>query len=246
MGRKEPFYLFVGDLHVGSIEAVTLPAEVRNDRQKWLAQGWADLVKRTKAEAKTKSLRLMLGGDLVDLANIVDAQEIAVELLRPLANVADEVWGVYGTPYHVGEDGVEDRSIYGQLGARGARRAHHHWLDTGDGLLTWAHHGMPMSRDPWNELNGHKQLAERTYWSALQHGIGRVGYLVRHHVHRSPQGSPVSWRGVQVAVCPCWKMPDGFSGKFAPGLLPTIGALALRPGGRGLELWTYEIPRRLA
>lgn len=244
MRGKEALYLFVGDLHVGSIEAVTLPGEVRNARQRWLSERWRDLTKRVKAEAKTKSLRLMLGGDLVDLSDIIDGTEMAVELLRPLANVADEVWGVYGTPYHVGEDGKEDRSVYGQLGATGERRNHHHWLGIPGGLLSWAHHGLRIGRDPWNELNGHKQLAERLYWQRLQHGREPVRFVMRHHLHRSPFGSPVVWRGVQVAVCPCWKFGDGFIGKVAPDSpAPTFGAAVIQGGH--MELWRYEPPDNL-
>lgn len=235
--------MFVGDLHVGALEALTTPDEARNERQRWLSERWQNLTKRVKQEARTQSVRLMLGGDLVDLADIVDATEIAVDLLRPLANVADEVWGVYGTAYHVGEDGKEDRSIYGQVGARADRRAHHHWLKVDGGLLSWAHHGMSMAKDPWNELNGHKQLAERTYWQALEGGFGPVTTMVRHHLHRTPKGSPVTWRGIEVAVCPCWKFPDAFAGKVSPGTMPSFGVLALR-GGR-LEVWRETPPNGL-
>lgn len=244
MRGKEALYLFVGDLHVGSIEAVTLPGEVRNARQRWLSERWRDLTKRVKAEAKTKSLRLMLGGDLVDLSDIVDATEMAVELLRPLANVADEVWGVYGTPFHVGDDGKEDRSIYGQLGAIRERRNHHHWLATPFGKLSWSHHGLNIGRDPWNELNGHRQVAERLYWQMLQAGRERVRFVVRHNVHRTPDGSPVRWRGTEVAVTPCWKFGDGFVGKVAPaGPMPTFGALTI--DASGLQVRRYEPPDNL-
>lgn len=244
MRGKPSVWLFVGDLHVGSKEALTVKGEASNARQLWLGERWAELVKRIKGEAKTKSLRLMLGGDLVDLADIVDATEMAVDLLRPLANVADEVWGVYGTPYHVGEDGKEDRSVYGQLGAVGSRRNHHHWLGIDGGRLSWAHHGMRISQDPWNELNGHRQIAERLYWRALQRGTEPVRYVVRHHVHRTPHGSPVRWRGTEVAVCPCWKFSDGFAGKHMPdGAPPTIGALMIADGR--MEVVRYEPPNHL-
>jgi hypothetical protein len=244
MRGKPSLWLFVGDLHVGSKEALTVKGEISNPRQRWLGQQWADMTKRIKAEAKTKSIRLMLGGDLVDLADIVDGTEMAVDLLRPLANVSDEVWGVYGTPYHVGEDGKEDRSVYGQLGAVGRRRNHHHWLMVDGGKLSWSHHGMKISQDPWNELNGHRQIAERLYWRAMQQGVEPVRFVMRHHVHRTPAGSPVRWRGTDVMVCPCWKFGDGFTGKHMPdGAPPTFGVGVITDGR--MEAWTYEPPNSL-
>lgn len=244
MKPKPELYLFVGDLHVGAPEGLAVRQKITSDRQEWLRDRWEDLTKRIKREAKTASVRLMLGGDLVDLPDIEDGTEHAVDLLRPMANVASEVWGVYGTEYHAGKNSKEDKSVYGQLGARDRRRNWHHWLTLPWGILSWAHHGLKIGKDPWTELNQHKALAERTYWRRLQRRRDPVRWMMRHHLHRMPDGRPVEWRGIQVAVCPCWKFPDSFIGKVDPGgEEPTFGAVII--AGTSMEPIIYEPPDSL-
>lgn len=245
MSKPKPrLLLFVGDLHVGAPEALAVKESVANRQQKWLWEQWQNLIKRTREAAREYDVWLMLGGDLVDLPGEVDCVENAIDLLRPLVNVAREVYGVYGTPYHVGEDGGEDRTVYGQLGVRGDRRRQHHWLDIDGAYMSWAHHGLGVGKNPYTALNGHKRMAEDLYWQAKEVGGYEVGYAVRHHAHVVPPGAPVYWKNVWVSGTPCWVFPDAFAGKVAPGRMPTIGATVLRDGR--LEVWRYAIPESLA
>lgn len=236
----EPFRLFVGDMHTDSKTAITAPSKVSGPVQSWLSQSWESMVKCAKAEARDKEFVLMLGGDLVDTEGR-EARKSAEELLQPLTDIASAIYGVPGTGYHVGEDGEEDRSIYDTVKAdcKQWRR-----LEIGGRILDWAHHGMSISKQPWTELNGMRAKGETLYWRCLQEGKRRPDVVIRHHVHRSPQ--VVHWRGMQLAFCPCWKLPDDFGAKVAEGILPTIGALAWWPLRDRLEIWDYWIPEELA
>lgn len=241
MPKREPFRLFVGDLHTDGPTAITSLAKVTNKAQEWLGETWQIIVKRAKAEARDKEFGLMLGGDLVDTEGR-EARLGAIDLLQPLANISSSIYGVPGTPYHVGEDGEEDRSVYDAFGARCKQ-----WyrLEIGGKVLDWAHHGISISKSPWLEFNGLKAKIELTYWQSLRVGKRPPDVIIRHHAHRSP--GIVRLRGIQAAVCPCFQLPNEFAAKVADGLLPTIGVLAWWPDQNSrLEIWDYAAPEEIS
>jgi hypothetical protein len=233
--------VFVGDLHVGGKHAVSASPHRRYAGQQWLYKSWLNFTKRIATLKRDHSVKLMIGGDLVHVPGDEDAEADALDLLRPLAKGAADVWGVYGTEYHVGPDGNDDKGIYRQLDARCA----HHWrLEVAPGHdLDWSHHGMSLGKLPWTELNGHRQLAESVYWRSQQRGRPAPSFIARHHVHVCPDGSPVQHRGSWVSVVPCFCLPDGYAGKVSPGQPPTIGGVIWIPGQRP-EIVRYDIPQR--
>lgn len=237
----EPFRLFLGDEHANSPTSITSRTRVTNKAQQWLLETFDDVTKRAKAEAKGKEFGLNLGGDATDTEGR-EARNAAIELLQPLANIASSIYGVPGTPYHTGEDGEEDRSVYDALGAKCKQ-----WyrLDVGGKILDWAHHGIAVSKYPWLEYNGMKSKLEQVYWRCLSEGKRPPDLIVRHHAHRSP--GILEERKMKVAVCPCWKLPDDFGAKVSDGVPVSIGALAWWPmQNNRLEIWSYAVPEDIA
>jgi len=242
MGKHtETIALFVGDLHVGS--KAGLSSKPSSRRQEWLLETWRRFQKDITKVLQGQNVILLLGGDLVDLPGDDDAEADAIALLQPIVKHARSLWGAYGTEYHVGSDGNDDKGIYRQLGAK---HAHHMRFKVADKVLDWSHHGANVGRLPWTELNGLRQLAEARYWRCVQHNIPAPAVIVRHHVHVVPTGAPIHWRGIWATTVPCWKLGDAFSAKVAPGAPPTIGALVWRPErAEPPQVIRYDVPDEL-
>lgn len=236
----EPFCLFVGDLHAGSIHAVT--AKPQNDRQAWLIDTWAAMVKRGLALAQGREFYLMLGGDLVDEPG-KKARDDAITLLQPLANVAAAVYGVPGTEYHVGDDGEEDRTVYDALGARGERQRQVHRLRIGGRVLWWAHHAVRLGGQPWTEFDGLYRGAKTAWEFSKLQDQPPPALVMAHHVHRSP--GVARYRDTEVAVCPCWQLQTPYGAKLVSWSLPTIGAVGWWPVENRVEIMRYAIPPEL-
>jgi len=237
-----PLWCFIGDMHTGGQTAlVTDPRN--NPQQDWLIGRWKYTTKEIIRRARGHEFGLRLGGDLVDLPGLA-ARDMAYDLLRPLVNRADKnIYGVPGTEYHVGENGDEDRSIYGQCAAK-VRQFFR--LQTAGKVVHWAHHLVKVGNTPWTELNGMKQAAESAYFTALQTGERQPDLIVGHHVHRVPHQSPIIWRNITVAIAPCWQLPTSFAAKVAAGKPPTIGALLYYPAEHRTEYITHDIPEKIA
>jgi hypothetical protein len=244
----EAFVLFTGDHHVGSTAGLAPKAECRNSDQEWLLVCWQDIVKRAKAAASKKSFVLCLGGDHQDGArqhgtwetwgSAKDQRDAAVDLLRPLANMADDIRAVLGTEVHAGPKGDDDRTVAEEIGAK---RARYVWkFAVGGRRVFWSHHGVSVARDPWNDSNGMYAMAKRLYYGALRRGQAPPDLAIVHHAHFSPE--PVTAYNLTVAVCPCLKLSDGHGFKIGPEKTPAIGALAWWPAEKRLERWLYTQP----
>lgn len=240
---KDPFILWVGDTHTypGGVGLVPKYAAYKPE-QRFLLECWGDVIGRTKKIARTHEVITCAGGDLVDKPNNAEAVDLAVDVLMPLVNISSDVFGVWGTPYHVSEDGKEDRSVYGRLGIKmpRGRDKGHHWLSVAGQLISWAHHGLGVSDDPEKELNRSFALAKkfRNLW-ALR-GYPRATAIVRHHRHLVPLDD-LDACGIKVRMVGCFKMPDSYGHQKSPGILPDITALAYWPKEHRFETWRYAI-----
>lgn len=235
----DKFCLFVGDVHAGGGDAVSLKPQ--DQRQSWLLDCWAAMVARGKALARGKSFSLMLGGDLVDRAG-KQARDEAIALLQPLVNVSDEVFGVTGTEYHTNEDGEEDRTVYDAFGATvvNKRQRRVQTLRVGGRILWWAHHAIGLGGKPWTEFDGLNAGAKTAHEMALHQGGEIPELVVGHHVHRSPGIG--RYYDTQAVICPCWQLQTAYGGKRMPFSRPAIGAVAWWPTDMRLEIMRYAIP----
>jgi hypothetical protein len=240
---KNILAVWLGDPHCGPAHGLTAPKLAQSERQRWLADTFQHLTKRILTEAKGRALHLHLGGDMVHLPGDDDARELAESLFAPLVKASDQCYAVAGTEYHSGTDGGDDRSIYRGLGIPAANiRVGTAYLEIGGRLAWWAHHGPKVGRRPHTTLNPFHAVAEDVYWRCLEGGERRPDILIGHHVHHSPE--PVYNRRIWVATCPALALPDAFAAKVGAFDKPSIGALVYYPDTNGLDLWTYDIPRR--
>ena len=242
--EREPFGLFVGDMHVGSHFGVAPERECRNTEMGSLLTRWQQFTARALAEMQGKATVLFLGGDLVDgihhnsrtiWGTYKDQRDAAIELLRPLANRANAVYALTGTEVHAGAEGEDDKQVAQELGAKTAL---HVWrIHLGGRNLFWSHHGTSVPRDITNEDGGLWTDGKRHYELSLR-GRVKPDLVVHHHNHFSPD--PITRHGITVAVCPCWQGANMYGAKIGPERTPDIGALAWWPITNRVERWLYN------
>ena len=240
---KPKLWAFIGDLHVkptGLWAADNLSA--RNRRQRWLMDRWGEAAAEIRALGQRHALTVAIGGDLIDKPGKA-ARDAALELLTPITrpSVARAVWGVVGTPYHVGEDGDEDRQVLQELGAARGHVAQQHRLIECGRRLWWAHHGVSLGANPRQGINN----TARKIWEACRdYEWPRPSLVVAHHVHYSPADYGY-YGGVRVAVVPCWQLPDDYASKRLTWSAPTIGYMLWWPATDVLQWRTFPIPEDL-
>lgn len=242
----DPFLIWVGDTHTDPRRGLVPKYAIRDKGQQLLHDNFSDVVRRVKQIGRTHNVITCLGGDLVDLPHDAESVDLAVDALMPLVNTSSQLFGVYGTPYHVGEDGKEDRSVYGQLGATMPRKnaRGHHWLSVANQLVSWAHHGLGVSDDPARELDSSFALARKFRNLHFMRGYPRATAIVRHHRHLVPLDDLDAY-GAKVRMVGCWKLPDSYGHQKSPGILPDITALAYWPREHRFETWRYPLKHEI-
>ena len=218
--RRPSAVLFVGDLHVGSRQALCPPALVRGHLQAHLSAAWADLLKRAAVLGRETRLTVALGGDLVegfhhgntdDWAGDEDEQaQAALELLTPLAARAHHLMAVTGTEAHAGRLGAQDRYISRELGAKLIAPGQD--VEIAGRWLDWQHHGASVGRLPWTTEQPIYNQARAAWHAALVEGRPAPALIMRHHVHQMP--GAVVYRGTWAAVCGCWQGVTAFGARM--------------------------------
>ena len=233
-----------GDEHIGGKHALT--EDPRNPRQEWIKARFDECFVEVRKLVRIYRLRILKGGDTVHLPGNDDWRAEAERLIRPWVDLADgDAWGVPGTPYHVGDDGADDRAIYRGLGIKADRVRQHQWILNDGHPLDWSHHGVSVSKKPANAANGIVGKLSDTFFTALGYGERPPSALIRHHAHSQPFGGPVRAYGIWGGICGCWAAPDDFAAKVAPGTRPAIGVLVWIPSEDRMYDISYVMPRKV-
>jgi hypothetical protein len=233
--------VFCGDLHVGSSVAVCPPQVDMGDDgiysatelQLWLYDKWQKFT--AEIVGRREKIVLVLMGDLVDGPRhhntfqswgTAQAQVCAaVELLRPLANVAGKVYGVKGTTCHGGASGQDDVAVVKELGGETKYR----WrlaIDGTDALWDVAHHARRDTRETTigNSAMGIIRQAELR---CNRTGEQRPDYIIRGHAH---EADVLTHNGITCGLCPAWKLQDEYTRKLDAASLADIGGLLWQNG----------------
>jgi hypothetical protein len=248
---KEPIGVYLGDLHSGSKLAPLTPFTGDDDipfapslLQAKLAEFLGECLAEVKIIAKGHRLALFLGGDLVDghhhkstqiEGTQADQRALAVQLLLPWVNLADDGYGLKGTDVHVGDNGDQDRSVCKELGVP----AQHFWrLEHGGKLLDWAHHATG-SRKPWLRENGPIALAQKTYYECLELGERPPDLIVRHHMHHHVKAEA---KGIVVASIPGWQVQTSYVRAKDPNGTLAVGVGVSWPRRGEFKFVTRRLP----
>lgn len=253
---KDWLCVLLGDLHVLSHTGLVIPnhpiqsADNRkysaSPRQEWLYSCWMDFLAYVKAKAKDHHIALMFGGDGIDgpahhrtlhtFGNRRDAVDMAVELLKPFANIASAHFGLTGTDAHVGEGGEDDVSIAKELGLD-VREV---WeLEIGGRKLLWAHEAVRVGQRR-NTIDSGMIALAKDIDDECQFDPQRFrpDIIIGHHVHRSPR--PVTVRGITVATVGCWQLSTPWALQRFPFKSVDVGALLWKPRTMEVERKIYS------
>lgn len=239
---KQILALWDGDQH--ALGKYALTPKPCNASQEWLLERRKATIASVLKRAREKHLIVLFGGDTVHLPS-KDHADAAVELLQPLAARADEMYGVCGTPYHVGRDGEWDRVVYQELGVKPENvRQVQRVLDIGGRRVWWAHHANRLGLEPWTEFDGLYRSAKRAHEWAREQDRPVPALVVGHHNHRSP--GVARYKDTAAAICPCWALPDDYHARKIVWSVPTIGLMVWEPDTQtGPEIISHAIPEKL-
>jgi hypothetical protein len=170
-------------------------------------------------------------GSLQTFGTDDDAEELHVQIVTPLLNIADEVWAVSGTRAHVGASSEGDNRIARKMGAK--RRAEWRIRQEVDGKLFDIRHVGTGSRIQWNRGRALLGMMKHEYYTALENRERIPDYVVRHHVHifDAVTDHRIGMTGVLV---PGWKMSDEY-GNSLPLDVWDCGAVIIFPKEGRLE-----------
>ncbi len=235
-------FVAIGDTHTGSTTGLAPKTRVTNAGQAWLLETYNGAVKEI---IKGGPFILGLGADLVDghhhnsrqvWGNWKEQRDASIELLQPLANKAIAIYGLLGTEAHSGDAGEHDHQVAQELGAK--HIGQHLTLRIAGRILSWAHHGLSVSRMGWLNDSGLisaiRQIDDAHLRGRIKH---RPDCLISHHAHRSPK--PATLRGITAGVCGCWQLPTPHGFKISPRDSVDIGYLVWYPDTNLLEPVIY-------
>lgn len=245
----------IGDTHAGSKTAVSKrwrlddgDEHVPSLHQAWLMDNLSDWIRHTLYQAQDHEFVLCLGGDLVDgvqhhgstqtFGTPKDQTNLAVDLLRPLANAAAKIYALRGTDAHAGQSGNFDRDVAEELGVKAENIDFRHLIDFDGALLDWAHH-VGAGRRPGVRGNSLKNLITDIYFTCLETRKRIPDLIVRHHVHQYDDVSDHR-RGMRAVTVPGWQLHTTHTRRLSPHGLPGIGAMLWWPDKMKIEVKEYE------
>ncbi len=246
----------IGDTQIGGNTAITTPVFYKSTQrpnekqeihatvmQRWLFDCWAEYWEYVRYLAgvvgRRRKHRIIVIhlGDVIDgdhhntnqiLKEIPDQLDIAKDLLEPVADMADALYGIIGTEAHAGNSGGDEWDLYKTLGAKAID--YNLTLDI-DGMLVNAfHHGRTGGRS-WTSSAA--AVAVETMIDCARVGMRPPDYIFYGHMH-NVDDSGLRIEGTRAIGCPSWQLMTMHSHKVVgPKVRSDIGGLILN--GRVLD-----------
>ena len=240
------------DCHIGSKVGLSAPEFTDDDGraslfsapQRWLWECWRDSWECVRAyRAQVDTLYVVANGDVVDgpghhstpqsISHYpTDEYRHALDILTPVAALADHFFMVRGTPSHTGGEGspVEEALAAALEAERDPTTGRYAWpmlpLEVEGVLIHFAHHGR-VGRTLHTKAHSANKAAAEHFFNALRLGRRPADLLVRSHEHRfTDSGRTYRTRLVQT---PAWQLGTHFINRIAPDEndIADIGSLLL-------------------
>ena len=203
--------------------------------QDWLYEKWLDYWAAVKALAgKRHRIVVIHLGDIVDglhhnspqcMPNLADQEDMAVEILKPICNMAHTAIFIRGTETHVGMMAQSEVRIAQELGAKCPFEA---ILDIDGLLVDVAHHGRAGRRDWTSAAAG---IASQAVMEASLAGRPLPRYVFRGHNH-TVDDSGEKLPGTRAVAMPSWQLRTAFGYRISAGTTSDIGGVIIRPDGQ--------------
>jgi hypothetical protein len=257
----------VSDTHINSTIGLCPPRVQLDDGgtyrpsrfQRELWRCWGEFWGVVQQRREGLPLFVVLNGDLVDgdhhdtsqlvSRNLETQARMAVEVLDPMAQMADQLFVIRGTEAHTGPSAMWEEFLGRDLGAVGddiAGTASWWWLPLEvDGVrFDFAHHPGTSSRRPWTRGGAANRLAAWVLNDYAEAGDRPPHLVFRSHNHVYEDSG--NNHAVRAIITPCWQLTTGFGHRVGgSGKLADIGGVIVecQDGHYQLEVQRYR-PRR--
>jgi hypothetical protein len=248
----------VSDSHIGGITSLSLhtwecdTGEVHEDgtpitqtytatlAQDWIYESWLDFWGHVEKLCGRKHRLIAIHlGDIVEgnhhhtvqaMPNVGDQCGMAIELLRPIANLCSRTHGelrfIRGTEAHSGEGAQSEAGIAAALGCKCTWEGIY---DIDGTIIDVAHHGRA-GRRVWTSAAA--SMAVEAIQDAVTDRPPRVPprYVFRGHNHIvDDSGDKI--HGTRAIALPAWTLRNGFGYRAAAGKRSDVGGVIILPDG---------------
>ena len=219
--------ILLADTHINSKLGLSAPAVIDDDGnvvqqniiQKWLWDTWLRFTEDVKDLVKKTYTSVIFDGDMVDIdaknrsgqmvsRNPVTILASASMVLKPITDLADQIFFIRGTEAHTGNSGWLEELL--------AQHYNKTVPDEITGNYSWNHlraefsgvkldiaHHMSMGNLPWTYPNAMARVVQETRLNYLEWQEQPPDIVVRAHRHQHVDtGTTFSTRGVAL---PCWQ-----------------------------------------
>lgn len=238
--------VIVADTHINSVFGLSAPTVI-NDRgtgytpnklQMWLYGKFMAFATNVAAlKEQGYYIVLVLNGDIVDMnkkahdelvnLNPVYAKRHAVEVLKPLVDLADVRYMTKGTPTHVGDNASFEEDLAQLLGMEfdAERNEYTRWnlkLMVEDVLFNIAHHGS-VGGQAWTATNSLLRYGTNLLVEHVRRGECVPDIVVRSdkHVYLDTHNTLPT----RIIQGPCWQFPNDYVHKMKIERQATFGGL---------------------
>ena len=223
--------------------------------QRWMYSCWKDFISQAKSRAAGKKVYVVGNGDLTDgdhhdtsqiiTRNRTTQRSIAIDCIEPLAEIADRLFIVRGTPIHVKND---EEEIAKDLGAEKFDNDIYSWWELiaefGDKLFDISHHPPGGGGQPWTRGGAAVRLAGRSVMEYAGRGEKIPDMIIRGHYHLY-QDSFENIEGCRAIYSPGWQLRTEFTWRIA-AQRADIGAILfdIKSGEMETKVIRYRPTRR--
>jgi len=227
----------IGDTQIGSSTALAPPTfEIHTENKKetqlvhynllgsWLWENWVDYWNYVKVLAgirgkhRKNRIIVMHMGDVIDgnhhgtlqiIQSVADQIKVAIDVLRPIIDMADASYGIIGTEAHAGKSGVDEKAIDDALGVNDYAQTM--MLEIDGKVHDFAHHGRIGQRD-WTSQAASQ--AVEVAMDCAKFGIKAPDYIWRAHNHViDDTGDKFDF--TRVICMPSWQLKTAFTYRIA-------------------------------
>ena len=246
MADKPDIVALVGDPHTNSTVALCPPRFQLDDggtysqskAQRWIWRSWLDVWERVDSINKA-SLTVVVNGDLVEgnhhhttqiiTPNETTQERMAIAVFEPIAQRADHLFIIRGTPAHTGPAAHWEETIGKDLGAvpEVADKVYSWWhlpLKVRSTTFDIMHRPQTSSRRPWTKDAAASRQAAITWDEYQEAGSKPPDVVVRSHIHYFARG----WsRDTFCLFLPPWQLSTSFGRSLGTGhrIEPVGGAV---------------------
>ena len=240
--------ILTGDHHTNSTVGLC-PAHVTlddggtytpNKTQRWLWSYWNDCWEEVKSfTQEADRVTWIINGDMVDkdhkgrsyqyiTGNSATITNMAIDVLTPGLEVADQVLVIRGTDAHVGKDASMEEAVADDIDTvirnkETKTASWYHYRGVLGGLRIDISHHTNMGTLPWTSANAANKVAADAFMNYNLLGQKIPGLVVRSHVHK--HADSYDNYPVRAVILPAWQSMTSYGARLNPNRISDIGMI---------------------